>query len=153
MPTLGLDVVLIEKAAGPLLAALGKELAPCWAELHRRHGVDLRLGVGVDAFVGNGQVKAVRLTDGSKLPADLVVIGLGVNPTTDWLEGSGLWVDDGISAMPPALPKAGRMSSPPVMSHAGGIRFMGAPCVSSIGTTPDVRAQQRLGLCLRDGNR
>jgi NADH dehydrogenase FAD-containing subunit len=34
--TLGLDVVLIEKATGPLLAALGKELAPRWAELHRR---------------------------------------------------------------------------------------------------------------------
>lgn len=94
--SLGLDVVLIEKAAGPLLAALGKELAARWAELHRRHGVDLRVGVGVDALVGNGRVQAVRLTDGSQVPADLVVIGLGVTPATDWLGGSGLRVEDGV---------------------------------------------------------
>ena len=94
--SLGLDVVLIEKAAGPLLAALGKELAPRWADLHRQHGVDLRVGVGVDAFVGNGRVQGVRLTDGSQVPADLVIIGLGVTPATDWLGGSGLRVDDGV---------------------------------------------------------
>ncbi|MCV7378009.1 pyridine nucleotide-disulfide oxidoreductase [Mycobacterium alsense] len=94
--SMGLDVVLIEKATSPLLAALGKELAPRWAELHRRHGVDLRVGVGVEAFVGNARVEAVRLTDGSQIPADLVVVGLGVRPATDWLDGSGLRVDDGV---------------------------------------------------------
>jgi NADPH-dependent 2,4-dienoyl-CoA reductase/sulfur reductase-like enzyme len=94
--TLGLDVVLIEKATGPLLAALGKELAPRWAELHRQHGVDLRVGVGVDAFAGNGRVEGVRLTDGSHVSADLIIIGLGVTPATDWLGGSGLRVDDGV---------------------------------------------------------
>jgi NADPH-dependent 2,4-dienoyl-CoA reductase/sulfur reductase-like enzyme len=94
--SLGLDVVLIEKTAGPLLAALGKELAACWAKLHGQHGVDLRVGVGVDSFVGNGRVEAVRLTDGSQVPADLVIIGLGVTPATDWLAGSELRVDDGV---------------------------------------------------------
>jgi NADPH-dependent 2,4-dienoyl-CoA reductase/sulfur reductase-like enzyme len=94
--SLGLDVVLIEKAAGPLLAALGTELAPRWAELHRQHGVDLRVGAGVDAFVGDGRVQAVRLTDGSQVPADLVIVGLGVTPATDWLDGSGIRVDDGV---------------------------------------------------------
>jgi NADPH-dependent 2,4-dienoyl-CoA reductase/sulfur reductase-like enzyme len=94
--SMGLNVVLIEKSSSPLLAALGKELAPRWADLHREHGVDLRVGVGVDAFVGNGRVEAVRLTDGSQVPADLVVIGLGVTPATDWLDGSGLRVDDGL---------------------------------------------------------
>lgn len=92
----GLDVVLVEKTTSPLLAALGKELAPRWAELHRAHGVDLRVGVAVDEFVGDGRVEAVRLTDGSQVPADLVVVGLGVTPATDWLEGSGLRVDDGV---------------------------------------------------------
>src|SRR5581483_3723518 len=67
--SLELDVVLVEKASGPLVQALGAELAPCWAKLHREHGVDLRVGVGVDEFVGNGRVEAVRLTDGSKVPA------------------------------------------------------------------------------------
>jgi NADPH-dependent 2,4-dienoyl-CoA reductase/sulfur reductase-like enzyme len=93
---IGLDVVLVEKAASPMLAALGKELAPRWAELHRQHGVDLRVGVGVDGFVGNGHVEAVRLTDGSQVPADVVIVGLGVTPATDWLEGSGLRLDDGV---------------------------------------------------------
>jgi NADPH-dependent 2,4-dienoyl-CoA reductase/sulfur reductase-like enzyme len=94
--SIGLDVALIEKATSPLLAALGKELAPRWADLHRQRGVDVRVGVGLDAFVGNGRVEAVRLTDGSHLPADLVVVGLGVTPATDWLSGSGLRVDDGV---------------------------------------------------------
>ncbi|OBI40991.1 NAD(P)/FAD-dependent oxidoreductase [Mycobacterium sp. E796] len=94
--SVGLDVVLIEKASSPLLAALGAELAPRWAELHRGHGVDVRVGVGVDAFIGNGHVEAVRLTDGSQVPADLVIVGLGVTPATDWLGGSGLHLDDGV---------------------------------------------------------
>ena len=94
--SLGLDVVLVERATSPLLAALGKELAPRWAELHRQHGVDLRVGVGVDGFVGDDHVEAVRLTDGSQVPADLAIIGLGVTPATDWLGGSGLRVDDGV---------------------------------------------------------
>jgi NADPH-dependent 2,4-dienoyl-CoA reductase/sulfur reductase-like enzyme len=94
--SLGLVVTLIEKSASPLLAALGKELAPRWADLHRQHGVDVRVGVGVDAFVGNGRVEAVRLTDGSQVPADLAIVGLGVTPATDWLGGSGLRVDDGV---------------------------------------------------------
>ncbi|ORB71660.1 NAD(P)/FAD-dependent oxidoreductase [Mycobacterium scrofulaceum] len=93
---LGLDVVLVEKASGPLVQALGAELAPCWAKLHREHGVDLRVGVGVDGFVGNGHVEAVRLTDGSQVPADVVIVGLGVTPATGWLEGSGLRLDDGV---------------------------------------------------------
>ncbi|HZQ31644.1 MAG TPA: FAD/NAD(P)-binding oxidoreductase [Mycobacterium sp.] len=94
--SLGLEVVLIEKAAGPLLSALGEEMAHRWADLHRGHGVELRVGIGVDAFVGNGRVEAVRLTDGSLQPADLVIIGLGVTPATAWLSDAGLRVDDGV---------------------------------------------------------
>ena len=92
--SLGLNVVLIEKSSGPLISALGKEMAQCWAQLHRGHGVDLRVDAGVEAFVGDTHVEAVRLTDGSQVPADLVVVGLGVTPATDWLTGSGLRVDD-----------------------------------------------------------
>ncbi len=94
--SLGLDVTLIEKAVNPLAAALGEDIAPCFASLHREHGVDLRAGVGVEEIVGNGHVEAVRLTDGAQVPADLVIVGLGVTPATDWLAGSGLRVDDGV---------------------------------------------------------
>jgi NADPH-dependent 2,4-dienoyl-CoA reductase/sulfur reductase-like enzyme len=79
-----------------MLSALGGEMASCWAHLHRAHGVDLRVDVGVDEFVGNGHVEGVRLTDGSQIPADLVIVGLGVTPATEWLSDSGLKVDDGV---------------------------------------------------------
>ncbi|MBV9321009.1 MAG: FAD-dependent oxidoreductase [Mycobacterium sp.] len=94
--SVGLDVALVEKAAGPLLAALGEEMADRYAELHRRHGVDVRVNSSVDEFVGEGHVKGVRLTDGSELKADVVIIGLGVIPDTDWLESSGLRIDNGV---------------------------------------------------------
>jgi NADPH-dependent 2,4-dienoyl-CoA reductase/sulfur reductase-like enzyme len=94
--SIGLHVTLIQRASSPLLTALGDELAQRWAELHRRHGVDLRTGVGVEQFVGDGRVKAVALSDGSHVRADVVVIGLGVTPATDWLAGSGIRVDDGV---------------------------------------------------------
>jgi NADPH-dependent 2,4-dienoyl-CoA reductase/sulfur reductase-like enzyme len=77
-----------------MISALGQEMAQCWAQLHRERGVDLRVDVGVEAFVGDRHVEAVRLTDGSQVPADLVVVGLGVTPATDWLSDSGLRVDD-----------------------------------------------------------
>ncbi|OBG93944.1 pyridine nucleotide-disulfide oxidoreductase [Mycobacterium sp. E3251] len=93
---MGLDVVLVEKAGSLLLSALGEELGSRWADLHRQHGVELRVGVGVEGFEGNGRVEGVRLTDGSRVPADLVIVGLGVIPATDWLDGSGLRVDDGV---------------------------------------------------------
>jgi NADPH-dependent 2,4-dienoyl-CoA reductase/sulfur reductase-like enzyme len=89
-------VALIERGDGLLLSALGTEMASCWAKLHRDHGVDLRVGVHVDAFAGNGRVEGVRLSDGAYVAADLVIAGLGVTPATGWLENSGLRVDDGL---------------------------------------------------------
>jgi NADPH-dependent 2,4-dienoyl-CoA reductase/sulfur reductase-like enzyme len=93
---LGLDVALVERGDGLLLSALGAEMASCWAQLHRDHGVDLRVGVNVESFAGNGRVEGVRLSDGAHVAADLVIVGLGVTPATGWLEGSGLRVDDGL---------------------------------------------------------
>ena len=94
--TLGLDVTLIERGNGLLQSALGAEMAECWAKLHTQHGVDLRVGVDVQGFVGDREVEGVTLSDGSQVAADLVIVGLGVTPATDWLEGSGLRVDDGL---------------------------------------------------------
>jgi NADPH-dependent 2,4-dienoyl-CoA reductase/sulfur reductase-like enzyme len=94
--TLGLEVALVERSDGLLLPALGAEMAACWAQLHKQHGVDLRVGVNVESFVGDRRVAGVRLSDGSQLAADLVIVGLGVTPATEWLEGSGLRVDDGL---------------------------------------------------------
>jgi len=94
--TLGLEVALVERGDGLLLSALGAEMAECWARLHKQHGVDVRIGADVESFIGGGRVEGIRLSDGSQLAADLVVVGLGVTPATEWLEGSGLRIDDGL---------------------------------------------------------
>lgn len=93
---LGLDVTLIEPLAAPLLRGAGERIGTLVGERHRDHGVDLRCGVGVEAIEGAGRVEAVRLTDGARVAADLVVVGVGASPITDWLEGSGLALDDGV---------------------------------------------------------
>jgi NADPH-dependent 2,4-dienoyl-CoA reductase/sulfur reductase-like enzyme len=91
--SLGLKVTLISRADALLQGAVGAEMGNFWTDLHRSHGVDVRVGVDVAGFVGDGHVKAVRLSDNSKVKADLVLIGLGVEPVTDWLWGSGIKVD------------------------------------------------------------
>jgi 3-phenylpropionate/trans-cinnamate dioxygenase ferredoxin reductase subunit len=92
----GLEVTVLEAAEVPLERALGASMGSVCGELHRDHGVDLRLGAGVEAFEGDRHVERVRLADGTAVEADLVVIGVGVRPATEWLETSGLALDDGV---------------------------------------------------------
>src|SRR3954465_416761 len=94
--SLGLKVTLLSRACAVLHSAIGEEMGSCWTDLHRQHGVDVRVDVKVDGFIGKRHVKAVRLSDGSKVKADLVLIGLGVEPATEWLRGSGIKVDNGV---------------------------------------------------------
>ena len=92
----GLDVTLLEALPVPLARALGDEMGAACAELHRDNGVDLRVGVAPAGFDGDEQVERVRLSDGSAIDADVVVVGVGVAPETAWLEGSGLALGDGV---------------------------------------------------------
>ncbi len=92
----GLQVTVLEALPAPLVRGLGPVLGMVCGQLHRDHGVDLRLGVGVAAIEGDGTVERVRLDDGNTVDADIVVVGVGVAPVTDWLEGSGLVLDNGI---------------------------------------------------------
>ena len=94
--TAGCDVTILEALPVPLGRALGDEMGAVMGDLHRDHGVDVRLGVGVAGFEGGDRVTHVRLADGSLVDADLVVVGIGVTPNTGWLEGSGLALDDGL---------------------------------------------------------
>jgi NADPH-dependent 2,4-dienoyl-CoA reductase/sulfur reductase-like enzyme len=86
----GLAVTVVEMAATPLTRSVGQEIGSVFAEFHRQHGTDLRLGIGVQSVRGAGKVESVVLSDGSELPADLVVVGAGAAPATGWLEGCGL---------------------------------------------------------------
>ena len=92
----GLDVTLVEMLPVPMGVAIGDEVGGLMADIHRDHGVDVRLGVGVEQVAGTDRVERVRLTDGTNLDADLVVVGVGVVPNTAWLDGSGLTVDNGV---------------------------------------------------------
>jgi 3-phenylpropionate/trans-cinnamate dioxygenase ferredoxin reductase component len=93
---LGTEVSLIEALPVPLERGLGPTMGAVVADLHRDHGVDVRLAVGVVRIEGGERVECVRLTDGTNLDVDLVVIGIGVGPNTGWLEGSGLTLDNGV---------------------------------------------------------
>ena len=93
---LGLDVTVVEALDIPLERQLGREMGLVCSALHGDHGVRLLCGTGVAGLVGTGRVTGVRLADGRLLPADVVVVGVGVRPNTDWLAGSGVRVDDGV---------------------------------------------------------
>jgi NADPH-dependent 2,4-dienoyl-CoA reductase/sulfur reductase-like enzyme len=92
----GLNVTVVESLPVPLVRAIGTDMGRACADLHRRNGVDLRCGVGVEKVLGNGHVEAVQLSDGSTLEADLVVVGVGADPATEWLETSGITLDRGV---------------------------------------------------------
>lgn len=106
---LGVSVVLVEPQPNPLAAVLGAQIGELVARLHRAEGVDVRTGVGVAQVSGAGQVDTVVLTDGTELAADLVVVGIGSHPATEWLAGSGIRVDNGV-----VCDEAGRTSAPKV---------------------------------------
>lgn len=92
----GAEVTMVEALEAPFGRVLGVEMGAVMADVHRRHGVDLQTGVGVDEVLGDDRLAGVRLADGATLEADLLVVGIGVVPNTDWLEGSGLTLDDGV---------------------------------------------------------
>lgn len=91
----GLGVTVVS-AGGPLERAVGAAVSRALADLHRERGVRLVRGA-VDRLVEVARrVGGVLLADGTALPADLVVVAIGAVPTTDWLAGSGLTIDDGV---------------------------------------------------------
>jgi NADPH-dependent 2,4-dienoyl-CoA reductase/sulfur reductase-like enzyme len=87
---------VIEVAPVPLVRAVGEAMGAALARLHERNGTELRCGVAVESIEGDGMVEKVRLSDGGTVPADVVVVGVGVAPATAWLEGCGLELDDGV---------------------------------------------------------
>lgn len=94
----GMDVsvVLVEPQPTPLASVLGEQIGALVTRLHRAEGVDVRCGVGVAEVRGTDRVEKVVLSDGGELDADLVVVGIGSRPATDWLEGSGIELDNGV---------------------------------------------------------
>ncbi|MCF8610871.1 FAD-dependent oxidoreductase [Gordonia sp. HY285] len=88
----GSDVTLIEPQEQPLEKILGSRIGRVFADLHREHGVDLRLGVGVDTVAP----RSVTTGDGDQIPADAVLVGIGAVPNVDLARDAGLDVSNGV---------------------------------------------------------
>lgn len=93
---LGADVAMVERTALPLERVLGREVGAVYRDLHAAHGVHLHLGVGVEAVEGAGAAEAVRLSDGTVVPASVVVVGIGAAPRVELARAAGLAVADGV---------------------------------------------------------
>jgi NADPH-dependent 2,4-dienoyl-CoA reductase/sulfur reductase-like enzyme len=94
--SLGVEVTIVEAAACPLIGVLGPRLGGWFAELHRAEGVDVRTGVTVERVHSNGAVRALRLSDGSVVAVDHLLVGAGIEPDVGWLAGCGLDVSRGV---------------------------------------------------------
>ena len=93
---MGVNVVLVEPQPTPLASVLGEQIGALVTRLHEAEGVDVRCDVGVDEVRGTDHVEKVVLSDGTELDADLVVVGIGSKPATEWLDGSGIELDNGV---------------------------------------------------------
>ena len=96
---LGARVTLLEAFHTPLARVLGAEMGQASADLHRANGMDLRTSIVIDHLEsdpGGPDPVTVCLEDGTRIPADVVVVGIGVSPSVDWLEGSALTLDNGV---------------------------------------------------------
>jgi NADPH-dependent 2,4-dienoyl-CoA reductase/sulfur reductase-like enzyme len=93
---LGLEVTVVETQPVPLAGPLGADMGAVCAGLHADHGTRLLTGTGVARLLGTGRVEAVELTDGTRLPADVVVVGIGATPNIEWLAHSGVALGNGV---------------------------------------------------------
>jgi 3-phenylpropionate/trans-cinnamate dioxygenase ferredoxin reductase component len=93
----GLDVTLLVSGDLPLQHVLGPEAAPIFDELHRSHGVDLRYRTTAVELTGrHGRVTGVMLSDGTRIDADMIIVGIGAVPRTEIAADAGLKIDNGI---------------------------------------------------------
>ncbi len=95
----GADVVVVEMDRAPLRRVLGDEVAQLFAELHQAHGVTFRFGSGVRQFRSgaDGRLAGVVLSDGTELPADVAIVGVGISPATELAADAGLAMDNGVA--------------------------------------------------------
>ena len=108
----GVNVTVLEMTAQPLLGVLGPKLGQSFADFHREHGVDLRTGVTVAAIepaADGRRAASVRLADGTTIPADIVLVGIGAVPNTQLATSAGLALDNGI-----LVDAQGRSSNPDI---------------------------------------
>ena len=124
--TAGGTVTIVETAALPLANVLGPELAPVFADLHREHGVDLRLNTSVTAIEQYRGTTTVRLSDGHQLTPDAILVGIGAEPDDQLATDAGLATDQGI------LVDARLRASDPHVHAAGDVASQDHPLLGRI---------------------
>lgn len=92
----GLAVTMVDPQRVPMSGVLGEEVGRILTEVHRANGVTTRFGLGVQRIIDVGGRLVMELTDGSQVSGDVAVVGIGSVPNTEWLEASGLAIDDGV---------------------------------------------------------
>ena len=124
----GCEVTMIEAAPMPLGRVLGREICERYAAEHRVQGVRLLTGLGVDHIAGNRRVSSVVTTDAADFPADVVVVGVGIEPNVDLaadigLEvGNGIVVDELCATANPAVFAAGDVANHPSLALGRRVR-------------------------------
>ncbi|MBD8877233.1 NAD(P)/FAD-dependent oxidoreductase [Roseibium polysiphoniae] len=93
---LGKDVTVIEAQDRPMKRVVSPFISEFYSALHREKGVELRLGTGVEAIVGQDAVSGVKVAGGEIVPADLVLVAIGAEPNDDLAGAAGLETDNGI---------------------------------------------------------
>lgn len=106
---LGLDVTVLEMAPRILQRVASPETSAYFRDLHQAHGVKILEATGLDRLLGEVRVTGARLTDGRELPADFVIVGVGIMPATELAEQAGLEIDNGIKTS-----TLGRTSDPSI---------------------------------------
>jgi 3-phenylpropionate/trans-cinnamate dioxygenase ferredoxin reductase subunit len=94
--TLGLEVTVLEAAERVLERVTAPEVSAFFDRIHREEGVNIRTGALVEVLTGDSRVREVILASGESIPADLVIVGIGVEPNTELAAATGLVVDDGV---------------------------------------------------------
>ena len=108
---LGLDVTVLEMAPRILQRVASPETSDYVRSLHLSHGVKVLESTGLDRLVGDDRVEGAALKDGRMLPADFVIVGVGITPNTHLADTAGLALDNGI-----ATDEQGRTSDPAIWS-------------------------------------
>ena len=108
---LGLDVTVLEMAPRILQRVASPETSNHVRALHQSHGVTILEETGLDRLVGTDRVTGALLKDGRQLPADFVIVGVGITPNTHLAKAAGLTIDNGIST-----DEMGRTSDPSIWS-------------------------------------
>ena len=93
---LGAEVAVVALDERPMIRPLGSELGAAMQRRHEQHGVRFHLGHTIDAFIGDDRVRSAVLSDGTELPADVVIEAVGSVPNVEWLAGNGLDLSDGV---------------------------------------------------------